>query len=100
MQGFTFDYLLSDPNYKMLIDEDTVGAVKTTYIGKADYISSWTALTSEAKRQIIRLVETTTGVDIDTERSIPVSLGVLSTLWQPSTLTEFIRDNRATLTYV
>lgn len=100
MKGFSMDYLLWDPHYKLLINENTAVAVKTTYIGKADYTSWWPTLTSQALRQIIRLVETTTWVDVDTETSIPVSLGLLSTIWEPSFLQEFIRDNRATLTYV
>lgn len=100
MNWFTIDYLLSDPNYKFINEEVTAWAVVTTYMGKTDYASGLPALTSEAKRQIIKYVETTVGLVVTTERFLPVSLGVLSPIGQWSTLTEFIWDNRATLTYV
>lgn len=90
------DRFLSDPSSKLLIDESTVGAVKTTYIGRSEWLPSASALTSVATRQIMKYEETTTWADVDTEFFLPLSL----VTWLTSSNFEFIRDNRAVLTYV
>lgn len=76
-------------------DEVTDGAVKTTYVGKAKIpsgktIADWSAL---PKRQVTKYVETTAGDVITTLQYWAEATNGVSMDY------EFIRDNRASLTY-
>lgn len=84
-------------NYRLitLSEEVTVDSVKTTYVGKARIpsgktITEWSAL---AKWQVTKYVETTAGSVVTTLQYRPEASNWISMDY------EFIRDNRASLTY-
>lgn len=81
---------------KILMDENTVWSVKTTYMGKGSYNPSRSsaAVKADSIRQIVKYVETTNWAQRITETYLPVDefLRVNDDMI-------FIWDNRASYTY-
>lgn len=80
-------------------EEITTGNVKTTYLWTSilwpDTAEDWLwDLWAEAIWQIIKIIETTSWGTVSSVFQYPVD-----DLWRRSTKNEFVRDNRATLTY-